>query len=92
MIQSFGSRETAAIYDGHEVRGIPRSLQERARIKLHLLDKADDLTDLYEPPSNRLKKIQGHADWYEVRVNQRYRIYFRWEERDAHEVIFDDHL
>lgn len=91
MIVSFGSKDTEKIWLGERVKNIPIEIQKVGRRKLRMLNNAQNLTDLMIPPSNRLEKLQG-TDFYSIRINDQWRIVFRWEENNAHDVeIMDYH-
>lgn len=92
MIQSFADKVTVAVFSGLEVRRIPRALQEAARRKLKLIDAAGSLDDLRVPPGNRLEALRGdrRGQW-SIRINDQWRICFRWEGADAFEVEIVDY-
>ena len=91
MIVSFGSKDTEKIWLGERVKSIPIEIQKVGRRKLRMLNNAQNLTDLMIPPSNRLEKLLG-TDFYSIRINDQWRIVFRWEENNAHDVeIIDYH-
>ncbi len=94
MIQSFACGETEKVFkqEGAKAKVIPGPLQERVLEVLQMLNAADQLTDLYFPPSNGLKKIVNTRDTYELRVDRRFRVCFRWQEGKADDVKFGDHL
>lgn len=93
MIQSFLCKETEKIYQGQRSKKLPAEIQKRAMIKLNALDIAEDILDLKSPPSNHLELLQGNRDdQYSIRINDRYRICFRWSHHNASEVeIIDYH-
>lgn len=75
------------------MRSLPPDIHRRAYVKLQALDAADTLDFLRVPPSNRLEQLRGdrHGQW-SIRINDQWRIRFRWEDRDAHDVeVTDDH-
>jgi toxin HigB-1 len=91
MIVSFGSKDTEKIWLGERVKSIPIEIQKVGRRKLRMLNNAQNLTDLMIPPSNRLEKLQG-TDFYSIRINDQWRIVFRWEDNNAYDVeIMDYH-
>jgi len=92
VIQSFADKVTVAVFSGLEVRRIPRALQEAARRKLKLIDAAGSLDDLRVPPGNRLEALRGdrRGQW-SIRINDQWRICFRWEGADAFEVEIVDY-
>ena len=93
MIRSFQGRSAASIFAGKRVRGLPGDIQQRARRKLRMLDAAMVLEDLRLPPSNRLKKLKGdRSGQYSIRINNQWRICFKWIEGGAIDVeIIDYH-
>lgn len=93
MIISFGSKDTEQIWQGLRVAKIPLNIQETGRRKLRMLNNAADLKDLRIPPANRLEKLSGNLkDFYSIRINDQWRIIFRWQAGNAAEVeILDYH-
>jgi len=93
MILSFGSKETSKVWQGERVKGLAIELQETARRKLRMLNNSQNLSDLQIPPSNKLEKLKGNLkDYYSIRINEQWRIIFRWETGNASEVeIIDYH-
>jgi proteic killer suppression protein len=92
MIKSFADRETEKIFNRKFSRKLPPDIQRRARIKLEILDAADELDDLRIPPSNRLERLIGsRAGQYSVRINEQWRICFAWHNGDADEVEIVDY-
>jgi proteic killer suppression protein len=91
MIVSFGSKETKKIWDGERIKGLTTDLQEIARRKLRMLNNSQNIMDLQVPPSNRLEKLKGNLkEYYSIRVNDQWRIIFKWEKGNAVDVeIFD---
>ncbi|HEY4665970.1 MAG TPA: type II toxin-antitoxin system RelE/ParE family toxin [Anaerolineales bacterium] len=94
MIQGFADRGTEDVYDGKNTprarRSCPQSLWGVAFRKLDQLDSATKLTDLSTPPGNRLERLRGdRAGQHSVRINEQYRICFRWAEAgpDAVEIV-----
>jgi len=93
MITSFGSKETKKIWDGNRVKGFATELQEIARRKLRMLNNSQNLIDLQIPPSNNLEKLKGDLkDYYSIRINDQWRIVFKWDMGNASKVeILDYH-
>ncbi|WP_460036221.1 type II toxin-antitoxin system RelE/ParE family toxin [Methylothermus subterraneus] len=92
MIRSFRDKRTAAIFQGLFVSGLPKSMQPRALDKLRLIHNAATLEDLRSPPGNRLEKLTGNrSGQYSIRINQQWRICFRWEEGEAWDVEITDY-
>jgi toxin HigB-1 len=93
MIRSFADRDTERLFQRHPVRRWSGDLQRAALRKLVVLDAAEALEDLRVPPGNRLEKLFGdRAGQYSIRVNDQWRVCFRWRDRDAFDVeIADSH-
>ena len=95
MIVSFGDEATADLYHGRRtkrIRHFHHDIHRRALQKLDVLNGAHDLIDLRAPPGNRLEALRG--DWqgfYSIRVNQQWRIIFRWENDNAFDVRLIDY-
>jgi proteic killer suppression protein len=92
MILSFGSKETEKIWDGMRVKALPVEIQEIARRKLRMLNNSQHVVDLRIPPANRLEKLAG--DWkgfYSIRINDQWRIVFKWENGNASAVEIVDY-
>ena len=93
MLSSFGDKDTKKIWEGERVKSLSTEIQEIARRKLRMLNNSQDLIDLQVPPSNRLEKLKGNLkDFYSIRINNQWRIIFKWENGSAFEVeIMDYH-
>lgn len=93
MLTSFGNKDTKKIWEGERVKGLSTEIQEMARRKLRMLNNSQDLTDLQVPPSNRLEKLKGnYKEFYSIRINNQWRIIFKWNNGNADQVeIIDYH-
>ena len=93
MIISFGNLETAKVWDGERVKKWPLEIQNIGRRKLRIINNSTDLQDLRIPPANRLEKLSGKLkDFYSIRINDQWRIIFKWNNGNAAEVeIIDYH-
>lgn len=96
MIAAFRDSATEALFHGERgraVRRLPSDIRSAATRKLDMLNAARDLGDLRAPPGNRLEALKGDLQGrHSIRVNDQWRIVFRWESGDAHEVeIIDYH-
>jgi len=92
MLTSFGNKNTKKIWEGERVKGLPTEVQEIARRKLRMLNNSQNLTDLMIPPSNRLEKLKGTLkNFYSIRVNDQWRIIFKWNNGNANEVELIDY-
>jgi toxin HigB-1 len=87
MITSFGSKDTEKIWEGERIKRIPIEIQNIGRRKLRMLNNSQNISDFRIPPSNRLEKLAGKGkDFYSIRINDQWRIVFRWENNQAEEV------
>jgi proteic killer suppression protein len=93
MIISFGNKDTKKIWEGERIKGLSTELQETSRRKLRILNNSQDINDLMIPPSNRLEKLKGNLkEFYSIRINNQWRIIFKWNNGNATEVeIIDYH-
>jgi len=93
MIISFGSKDTEKIWEGERVKRIPADIQQTGRRKLRMMNNSQSILDLRIPPSNRLEKLSGKlSEFYSIRINDQWRIVFKWENNHASEVeIMDYH-
>jgi toxin HigB-1 len=91
MIVSFDSKDTEKIWNGEPVKKIPIEIQQIGRRKLRMINNLQNWSDLRIPPSNRLEKLQD-SDFYSIRINDQWRIVFRWIDNNATTVeIIDYH-
>lgn len=92
MIRTFADPVTAAVFEGRRVRALPPEIQETARRKLKIIDSAVSIDDLRIPPGNRLELLKGdRAGQWSIRINNQWRICFRWSEGDATDVEIVDY-
>jgi proteic killer suppression protein len=92
MLTSFGNKNAKKIWEGERVKGLPTEVQEIARRKLRMLNNSQNLTDLMIPPSNRLEKLKATLKYfYSIRVNDQWRIIFKWNNGNANEVELIDY-
>jgi proteic killer suppression protein len=95
VIQSFGDETTADLFRERNTRfarRIPRDIWRVVQRKLLLLDAAGRLEDLMIPAGNRLERLKGQqAGRHSIRVNDQYRVTFRWENGNAYEVLVEDY-
>ena len=92
MIESFASDETEKIFRGQVSKKFPKDIQRTARRKLIYLDDAEDLQDLLAPPGNRLEKLKGdRAGQHSIRINDQWRICFKWSNNKAKDVEIVDY-
>jgi proteic killer suppression protein len=92
VIKSVKDGETKKVLRRETSRRLPTDIQQVAYRKLRMLNNANSLVDLQVPPSNHLEKLKGDREGqYSIRINERWRICFRWRENDAYEVEIVDY-
>ncbi len=92
MIKSFGNKNTERIWRGEYSRAFAKEIQETARRKLRMLNSSTDIIDLRVPPSNMLEKLKGNLkEYYSIRVNNQWRIIFKWQGNNAYQVELIDY-
>ena len=92
MINSFGSKETEKIWNGERVKRLPPEIQKIGRRKLRMLNNSQNISDLTIPPSNRLEKLSGNLkDFYSIRINDQWRIIFKWKNNIPSEIKITDY-
>ena len=92
MIIIFGNSETEQVWLGNRVKKLPFEVQKIGRRKLRMLNNSVDIADLRIPPANRLEKLSGKLkDFYSIRINDQWRIIFKWNAGNAFEVAIIDY-
>ena len=92
MIRNFADKEAEKIRDGVPSRRLPADIQQVARRKLRMLDNALTLEDLRIPPANRLEALKSdRKGQHSIRINDQWRLCFRWKDGDAHDVEIVDY-
>ncbi len=96
VIRSFRRSGTADVFHGAETaaarKTCPRGLWPVARRKLDQLNRVGSLLELATPPGNRLERLHGdRAGQHSIRINQQYRVCFRWENGDVQDVEITDY-
>lgn len=93
MILSFSSKETEKVWTGIRSAKLPGEIQNIARRKLRMINNSINVNDLRVPPSNHLEKLKGSKDgFYSIRINNQWRIIFRFVNGNAFDVeIIDYH-
>jgi proteic killer suppression protein len=91
MIRSFGDKRTESLWNGRRVQAFD-AFRERAERKLAILDSATNLDTLGGLPGNRLEALRGdRKGQYSIRINDQWRVCFRWNEGDAYDVEIVDY-
>jgi proteic killer suppression protein len=91
MIRSFGDKATEALFQDEVVRRF-RGIARPAKRKLEAVNAASRLQDLMVPPANRLEKLKGDLkDFYAIRINDQWRIIFKWIDGEPHGVRIVDY-
>lgn len=92
VIKSFADRETEKLWNGLRSRAVPAQLRERALAKLISVGIATSVRELEVPPGNRLEKLRGDREGqWSIRINQQYRVCFRFQGSDAYDVEVVDY-
>jgi proteic killer suppression protein len=92
MVRGFHDDRTRRVFHRERVKGLTLELHKSALRKLLVLDAAESLQDLRVPPGNRLEKLVGNRQaQYSIRVNNQWRICFRWSEGNAEEAELVDY-
>lgn len=91
-IKSFKDNDTEKIYQQKIIKGVSKSVQEIGLRKLMMMDASETIQDLRVPPGNRLEKLIGNREgYYSIRINDRYRIVFKYEDGYFCEVSIEDY-
>lgn len=92
MIKSFKDNETEKIYFRERSRKLPPDIQQVALRKLRMINNAKTISDLRIPPANRLEKLTGNrSGQYSIRINDQWRVCFKWKDGDATDVEITDY-
>ncbi|HLE03633.1 MAG TPA: type II toxin-antitoxin system RelE/ParE family toxin [Anaerolineales bacterium] len=92
MIKSVRDKETALVFERERSPRLPPDIQQVAYRKLRMLNNAQSLADLRLPPGNHLEKLSGDREGqHSIRINERFRVCFRWREGDAYDVEIVDY-
>lgn len=92
LINSFGSKASKKIWQGERVKKIPLAIQQIGRRKLRMLNNSMNITDLRIPPANRLEKLKRkRKGFYSIRINNQWRIVFKWENNHSYHVEITDY-
>jgi len=92
VIKPFADRDTRRLFEGESARRFPSEIRDRARLKLAQLHAATTLEFMMLPPSNRLEKWKGdRKGQHSVRINQQWRLCFKWRDGNAFDVEIADY-
>ncbi len=92
MIIGFKDKRTERVFAGEFARGLPETIQVRAKDKMDEVAAALKVEDLLIPPSNRLEKLKGdRRDYWSIRINRQWRLCFKFENGNAYEVEIVDY-
>ncbi len=92
MLKTFATKHTQALHQTGQPARQHRAFARQAKRKLAMLNAATDVRDLTSPPGNRLEKLSGdRAGQYSIRINDQWRICFRWDQGDAYDVEICDY-
>ncbi len=92
MIKDFGDKETERIWNGIRSLKLPIEIQNIARRKLRMINNSQDIIDLRIPPANHLEKLKSElSEYYSIRINDQWRIIFKWGNNDAYSVQIVDY-
>lgn len=92
MLISFGNADTEQVWIGNRVKKLPIEIQNIGRRKLRMINNSVNIADLRIPPANRLEKLSGKLkDFYSIRINDQWRIIFKWRMGNAFEVEIADY-
>jgi len=92
VIQSFGDKDTEALFNRERIKKLHPDLFQRARRKLLIIHAAVDEDDLKVPPGNHFEKLKGDKkDWCSIRINDQWRVIFKWAEGNARDVTITDY-
>lgn len=92
MIRSFADKESKRVWNAEHSRKLATDMQQTARRKLRVLNRAKRLGDLAAARGNHLEQLKGdRKGTYSLRINDQWRITFRWADGDAHDVRIEDY-
>ena len=92
MILSFGDKDTESLFNRDRIKKLPLDISMRARNKLLIINAATNENDLYIPPGNHFEKMKGNKrEWCSIRINDQWRIMFKWVDGKAFDVTITDY-
>ena len=92
MIQSFGDKDTERLFNRERIEKLSPNLLQRCRKKLLIIHAATSENDLIIPPGNHFEKMKGtKKGWCSIRINDQWRVKFKWKNGNATEVTIADY-
>jgi proteic killer suppression protein len=92
MIKSFGDKETELLFNRVKIKKLPIDIQQRARTKLLIIHFSVDENDLNTPPGNHFEKLKGsRKNQCSIRINDQWRVVFKWFDGNAYDVTIMDY-
>lgn len=92
MIKTFNCKETEKIFNRNFSKKFPQNIQRVALRKIRMINRAEILNDLKVPPANRLEPLRGKRNGqYSMRINDQWRICFKWKEGEVYNVEIVDY-
>jgi len=92
VIKTFNCKETEKIFNRNFSKKFPQDIQRVALRKLRMINRAEILNDLKVPPANRLEALRGNKKGqYSIRINDQWRICFKWKDGEVHDVEIVDY-
>jgi len=92
MIKSFKCKNTQQLFDGKYQKKFPQAVNSVGKRKLDMIEASFDENDLRIPPSNRFERLKGDLkDFCSIRINERFRVIFRFENSNAYDLYIDDY-
>ena len=92
MILSFGDKDTELLFNRERVKKLPHDISIRARNKLLIINAATNENDLHIPPGSRFERLKGDKkEWCSIRINNQWRVIFKWADGNARDVTITDY-
>lgn len=92
MIESFRDKETQKLFTGRKSKAVSEQVARKAQLKLAQLNEVETVEEMRAPPGNKLHKLSGNREGqWAISINDQYRICFRFEDGDAHDVEATDY-
>ena len=92
MIKSFRCKESEKVFYRSFSKKLPQDIQQKAYMKLLMIDSSTCIEDFLIPPANRLESLSGDLkDFYSIRINRQFRVCFKYKDQNAYEVFITDY-